>query len=163
MLKKILLGLLALLVIIQFIRPEKNDSNDNTYHISTQYEVPAQVNDILVAACNDCHSNQTRYPWYSNIQPVAWWLNDHVEHGKGHLNFSEFTNRRIAVQNHKLEEVIEVIEEDEMPLKSYTAMGLHAEANLDDSQKQLLMDWARSQMEVLRARYPADSLVLRRK
>ena len=106
MVKKILLGVLAVVVIIQFIRPDRNDSNDNTHHISTKYEVPEEVAGILKVACNDCHSNMTKYPWYTNIQPVGWWLNDHIEHGTSHLNFSEFTNRRVAIQNHKLEEII---------------------------------------------------------
>ena len=57
MLKKILIGLGILLVIIQFIRPDKNESNDLTNEISTKYEVPAAVNDILQVSCNDCHSN----------------------------------------------------------------------------------------------------------
>ncbi|MEL7530405.1 MAG: heme-binding domain-containing protein [Bacteroidota bacterium] len=163
MLKKILLGLLAVLVILQFIRPEKNNSKDNTYHISTAYEVPAEVEDLLAVACNDCHTNETRYPWYSNVQPVGWWLDHHVEEGKEHLNFSAFTNRRIAVQNHKLEELIEEVEEHKMPMDEYTYLGMHPEADLSDAQRQVLMDWAKSQMDMLKAKYPADSLVLRRR
>ena len=103
MLKKILLGLLAVLLVIQFFRPEKNDSNDQTYALAEKYEVPENVRLTLKVSCNDCHSNLTRYPWYSKIQPIAWWLDDHIEDGKGHLNFSEFTNRSIAIQNHKRE------------------------------------------------------------
>lgn len=160
MLKKILIGLLVVLVIIQFFRPEKNDSNDNTYAITTAYEVPKEVDNILRVSCNDCHSNNTVYPWYSNVQPVAWWLDDHVEHGKGHLNFSEFTNRPIAIQNHKWEEVVEMVEKKEMPLKDYTYLGLHPEANLTDEQRELLISWAKSQMTYLRDTYPADSLVM---
>jgi len=163
MIKKILLGLLAILVLLQFIRPEKNNSGDQTYDISTKYEVPQQVASILKVACNDCHTNNTRYPWYSNIQPVGWWLNDHVNHGKGHLNFSEFTKRNVAVQNHKFEEVVEMVEEKEMPLASYTNFGLHPEANLSDDQRNILIDWAKAQMELLASQYPADSLVMRRR
>lgn len=161
--KKILLGLLAVLVIMQFIRPEKNISNENTYHLNTAYEVPSEVADLLAVACNDCHSNQTRYPWYSNIQPVGWWLDHHVEEGTEHLNFSEFTKRRVAIQNHKFEEIIEEVEEHKMPMDEYTYLGLHSDADLSDAQRQVLMDWAKSQMEMLKAKYPADSLVLRRR
>ncbi len=160
MIKKILLALLALLVIIQFFRPEKNESNDLTYDISTKYEVPKEVDEILRVSCNDCHSNKTEYPWYSNVQPVAWWLADHIEDGKRHLNFSEFTKRPIAIQNHKLEETIEMVEEKEMPLKDYTYLGLHAEANLSDEQREVLISWAKSQMTYLKDNYPADSLVM---
>jgi hypothetical protein len=88
MLKKILLSLLALLVLIQFFRPEKNLSGERSNDISTQYHVPQNINILFDKACNDCHSNTTRYPWYSNIQPVAWWLADHVNDGKRHLNLS---------------------------------------------------------------------------
>ncbi len=162
MLKKILLGLAAVLVIIQFFRPEKNESNDQQFHVSTKYEVPDEVATILKNACDNCHSNKTEYPWYANVQPVAWWLANHVEEGKQHLNFSNFTSRRIAIQNHKFEETIEMVEEKEMPLPSYTWMGLHPEAKLTDTQRETLVNWAKAQMDTLKANYPADSLILRR-
>lgn len=162
MFKKILIVLGIALLIIQFFRPEKNDSNENTHALSKKYDVPDDVDYILKVSCNDCHSNLTKYPWYSKVQPVAWWLNDHIEHGKGHLNFSEFTNRPIAVQNHKFEEIIEMVEKHEMPLPSYTNFGLHEEADLSDEQRQLVMDWAKSQMDYLKENYPADSLILKR-
>jgi len=160
MLKKILMGLLMVLVVIQFFKPEKNDSNDNTYAITTKYEVPKEVDEILRVSCNDCHSNNTVYPWYANVQPVAWWLNDHVVDGKRHLNFSEFTNRPIAIQNHKWEETAEMVEKKEMPLKDYTYLGLHSEAKLSDEQRELLISWAKSQMSYLKENYPSDSLVM---
>lgn len=160
MLKKILIVLVILLVVIQFFRPEKNTSNDLTYDISTKYEVPDHVNQILKVSCYDCHSNKTDYPWYANVQPVAWWLNNHVTDGKSHLNFSEFTKRPIAIQNHKLEETIEMVEKKEMPLESYTYLGLHSEANLTDDQREAIIDWAKGQMAYLKANYPADSLVM---
>ncbi len=158
MVKKILLGLLAVLVIIQFIRPKKNTSGDQTYALSNNYPIPVAVSDILKVACNDCHSNTTVYPWYSNFQPVAWMLNDHVVDGKRHFNFDEFTNRRLAYQNHKFEELIEEVKEHKMPLEEYTYLGLHPEANLTDAQRDLLINWAQEQMDSLAARYPADSL-----
>ncbi len=162
MIKKILLALLVLLIIIQFFRPDKNESNDQAYAVSTKYKVPQEVDQILQVACNDCHSNKTEYPWYSNFQPAAWWLDEHVQDGKKHLNFSNFTQLPIAVQNHKFEEVVETVEEKEMPLESYTYLGLHTEANLSQKQREVLIDWAKSQMAYLKANYPADSLVLKR-
>lgn len=163
MIKKILLGLLAVLVIIQFIRPEQNLSDDRTHDIRTKYEVPTEVGNILTVACNDCHTNNTAYPWYANVQPIAWMLNDHVVDGKRHLNFSEFTTLPLAVQFHKLEEVVEQVEEAEMPLPSYTYLGLHAEANLSAEQRQTLTNWAKSQMDWLRSQYPPDSLIMKRR
>lgn len=163
MLKKIGILLLIALVVIQFFRPEKNRSNDLTYDISTKYEVPEEVDKILRVSCNDCHSNKTEYPWYAEIQPVGWWLSDHVEDGKRHLNFSELTKRPIAIQNHKFEETVEMVEEKEMPLKSYTYLGLHPEANLTDAQREVLILWAKDQMAFLAENYPADSLVIPRR
>lgn len=160
MIKKILIGLLVVLVAIQFIRPEKNVSNDDTYGIATKYKVPAEVNEILTISCNDCHSNLTKYPWYANVQPVAWWLDHHVKDGLKHLNFSEFTKMPIAFQNHKLEETVEMVEELEMPLPSYTYLGLHSEAKLTDDQRKMIIDWANAQMDTLKANYPVDSLVM---
>ena len=161
--RKILYALLAILIIIQFIRPEKNLSGDNTYDVSTKYAMTPEVKTLLHDACYNCHSNKSEYPWYSNIQPIAWWLQNHIKEGKQHLNFSEFTNRRIAVQNHKFEEMVELVEEKEMPLKSYTWFGLHPEAKITDAQRQVIIDWAKVQMAKLSTEYPADSLVMRRR
>jgi hypothetical protein len=158
MLKKILTGLLVILVVIQFFRPERNISNDKTYDIAKKYDVPKEVDRLLEVSCNDCHSNKTVYPWYANIQPVAWWLDEHIEDGKRHLNFSEFTKRPLYVQNHKLEEIIEMVDDGEMPLASYTNFGLHPEANLTLEQRNQITAWAKAQMAYLKDAYPADSL-----
>ena len=163
MIRKILIALVVVLVVIQFIRPEKNVSGENQNDVATVYAMPDSVKTILAVACNDCHSNKTEYPWYSNIQPVAWWLDNHVREGKGHLNFSDFTTSPIARQNHKFEEVVEVLEEGEMPLASYTWFGLHPQANLTDQQKKTLIHWAKTQMDTLKSQYPPDSLVMKRR
>lgn len=161
--KKILLGLVAILVLIQFIHPEKNESDDQTHNISTKYAVPNDVQHLLTVSCNDCHSNKTAYPWYNNIQPVAWMLANHVTDGKKHLNFSTFTKLPIAVQNHKLEEIVETVEEKEMPDGAYTLFGLHKEANLTQEQRELIINWAKTQMDTLKATYPADSLKMKKR
>ncbi len=159
---KILMALGAIFVIIQFFKPERNQSNIQINHISKKYDVPENVTAILKVACYDCHSNYTEYPWYANLQPMAWWLNDHVTEGKREINFSTFLERKIAVQNLKFEEIAEQVEKGEMPLPSYTYLGLHPEAKLSSEQKQILINWAKAQMDTLKAQYPADSLVLRR-
>ena len=158
MLKKILIGLLAVLIIIQFFRPEKNESNDQTYAISTKYNVPNDVDQILAVSCYDCHSNKTRYPWYFSVQPVAWWMNDHISEGKRHLNLSAFTRMPIAFQNRKFKGIVYNVEKKHMPISSYTYLGMHSDANLSDEQRQTVIDWAKSQMDYLKANYPADSL-----
>lgn len=160
--KKLLLAALVILIGIQFIRPEPNEGRSTPFDIKHAYSVPEPVARVLQVACNDCHSNKTQYPWYAKVQPVAWWLDGHIQEGKEHLNFSEFTRDRLAVQNHKFEEIIEMVEEGEMPLHSYTYLGLHKEANLSEAEKELLIRWAKDQMEGLAQKYPADSLILRR-
>ena len=103
-LKRFAQVLLIAFIVIQFIRPTKNNSKDLiTNDITTKYTVPKEVQTILVTSCYDCHSNNTNYPWYANIQPIAWWLNDHIKEGKKELNFSAFTNYKIARQYKKLE------------------------------------------------------------
>ena len=159
--KPVLYVLLALLVLGQFYRPARNQSNDQTHHVSTKYPMPQEVEAILKPACYDCHSNLTTYPWYANVQPVASWLAAHVNEGKKHFNLSAFTNRRAAVQNHKFEELIEMVKDGSMPLNSYT--WTHGDARLTDQQRQTLVAWAQSNMDSLRTWYPADSLVMRRK
>lgn len=162
--KKILLSLLAIFVVIQFFRPEKNLSDDRTYDITTQYHVPENIKATFTVACNDCHSNKTHYPWYSNVQPLTWWMAGHINDGKRHLNFSDFTKSRIARQNHKLEEIIETVKEKkEMPLPSYTWLGVHGDADLTDEQRQAISDWAAAKMDSLKQIYPPDSLIMRRR
>ncbi|WP_339700132.1 heme-binding domain-containing protein [Algoriphagus aquimarinus] len=163
MLKKIGLVILVILVAIQFIPYEKNEGKPAEHPISGSYDIPDNVNKLLVNACNNCHSNKSEYPWYASIEPVGYWLNDHIQEGKGELNFDEFTHRPLAYQNHKLEEVIEMVEEKEMPLESYTYFGLHPEADLSDADRQVIIDWAKDQMAYLKATYPADSLVIKRR
>jgi hypothetical protein len=160
---KILIALVLVLVIIQFFRPEKNISNERTSDISSKYLISDSLDAVLNVACNDCHSNRTDYPWYAEVQPIAWWLNGHVTDGKRHLNFSNFTSRPIAIQNHKFEEIVEMVEEEEMPLASYTWFGLHEGADLTAGQREMLITWAKGNMNKLKAEYPADSLVLKRR
>jgi hypothetical protein len=158
--KKILILLLVLLVAAQFYRSPKNESDDNTNHISRSYPVPPDVNTILTKTCYDCHSNKTRYPWYAEVQPVGAWLHSHVVDGKKELNFSEFSSYRLRRQYHKLEECIEQIERNEMPITSYKIT--HTEAKLTESEKTSLLNWFRSVMDTMKTRYPMDSLVSKR-
>lgn len=140
MLRKTLLILAAVLVAIQFIRPARNDGSVAGPHfIGTQHPVPPAVQQVLAAACYDCHSNQTRYPWYARVQPVGWWLAQHVNDGKRHLNFSEFTTYTTKRAGRKLDECLELVKEGEMPLSSYTWM--HQDARLNAEQKALVLAW----------------------
>jgi hypothetical protein len=141
MMRKILLILLVALLLIQFIRPTRNISEGKSgNHISNKYNVPASVSGILEKSCYDCHSNNTVYPWYTNIQPVGLWLQNHVNEGKGELNFSEFLAYSPKKARHKLDEVMEMVNEGEMPLESYTL--IHKNAKLSSEEKTVLADWA---------------------
>lgn len=141
MLKKIFLTLFIALIVIQFFHPKKNISaGPFPQHIAALYPVPADVKAILAKACDDCHSDNTRYPWYSRLQPVSWWLAHHVNEGKEELNFSQFGTYSAKKKRHKLEEVTEMVKEGHMPLGSYTWM--HNDAKLTAGEVQKLADWA---------------------
>lgn len=149
--------LLIALIVIQFFRPAKNlEKGISANHISSKYPIPADVDSILDKACYDCHSNNSRYPWYYNIQPVGIWMDDHIKEGKRGLNFSEYTNKRLRYQYHKMEEVIELVEEGGMPIDSYT--WTHKDAILTTEERSKLVNWAQTIMDTLEAKYPIDSL-----
>ena len=142
-LKRIALLLLIVFIVMQFFGPDKNVSEvaikDNPSDFITIEQPSAMVEGILVRACYDCHSNNTTYPWYNNITPVNYWMADHVAHGTKHLNFSEWGTYSPKKKDHKLEECIEMVEEGEMPLNSYT--WTHGDAKLTQAEIQELTTW----------------------
>ncbi|MBS1620084.1 MAG: heme-binding domain-containing protein [Bacteroidetes bacterium] len=158
MIKKILIVLLIAFIAIQFFHPAKNKADgEQPNHIGNVFAMSEDVKSILSKACYDCHSNNTRYPWYSNVQPVDWFLNKHIKKGKSEINFDEFTNRSLRFQYHKMEEIEEQIKEGKMPLNSYT--WLHKDAKLTDAEKNTLIAWSQANMDSLKAKYPIDSLI----
>lgn len=141
--KKIIIALLVLLVIVQFFQPEKNEGEIVTVEAFIKETKPNdQVHKILKTACFDCHSNSTRYPWYSSITPLNYWLADHVNEGKSELNFSEWTTYSIKRKEHKMKEVWEEVEKGNMPLDSYT--WTHADARLSNEEVAQVIEWAKS-------------------
>src|SRR5262245_33831528 len=121
MLKLILWVLLIALVVIQFFHPARNISKvDQPNSIAKTNTIPPDVKTILDKACMDCHSNNTRYLWYFHIQPVDWWLTNHINEGKRELNFDEFNNRSARYRFNKLGAAIEQVKKNEMPINSYT-------------------------------------------
>ena len=142
--KRIGIALLIILIIIQVFRINKTNSpvNEQTDFIAVTQTNP-EVATILKNACYDCHSNQPTYPWYTNVAPVSWWIKYHINEGSKHLNFSIWQTYTTKRKDHKLEECIEMIEEGEMPMNSYTWM--HSEAKLTDAQKLLLIDWFKAE------------------
>lgn len=142
--QKALLILLAIVLFLQlpFFHPEKNYTEEPPNHdIALTYEVPMDVLMILYNSCYDCHSNYTEeYPWYYHIQPISWWMKHHIKEGKEAVNFSEFTQLPPEKAHRKLDKIQEVMEEQSMPLKSYTIM--HKSAQLSESEYQSVIDWA---------------------
>ena len=156
--KRFFLILLIIFIGLQFFRPTKNKSTGvQPNDITTKYAVPNDVMAVLKTSCYDCHSNNTVYPWYAEIQPVTWWLNNHIVDGKKDLNFSEFASYRIRKQYRKMEEVGELVKDNKMPISSYTI--IHKDAILNDQQKQILYNWVETVRDTIEANYPKDSLV----
>jgi hypothetical protein len=134
-------AVLAVLLACQFVRPVKNvASAPGPDDLARKYAMPADVQRVLAKPCYDCHSDHTRYPWYTEVQPVGWWLAHHVDDGRAHLDFSAFgqLDARRAVR--QLEQISDEITDGTMPLKSY--MWIHADARLTGAEKTLVTAWA---------------------
>ncbi len=156
--KKVYISLLIIFIGIQFIRTAQNNNSVIASHmISAVATVPTNVNTIFKKACNDCHSNNTNYPWYSYVQPVNFWLTSHINDGKKHFNFDEFATYNLRKQYHKLEEVVEMVKEKHMPLSSYTF--IHKDADLTSDDRIMITSWAQSVMDSMKAHHPIDSLI----
>ena len=123
--------------------PEVNVRKD---FINTE-NVPIDVAKVLKIACYDCHSHETKYPWYTNVNPVSWWLKGHIDHGRKQLNFSTWQDYSEEDRKHAKKEVIEVVEEKRMPLTPYWIM--HPAAKISPEQRKLLTDFFQSQLELI--------------
>jgi hypothetical protein len=133
----------ALLIGIQFIRPARNlGLAEGPNEIGTRLAVPGDVHRLLVAACYDCHSNHTGYPWYAEVQPVGWWLAHHVNEGRRALDFSEFGGYAPRRAARKLDAIAHEVSDGGMPLGSYTWM--HPAARLRPEQRKMIVDWAQA-------------------
>ncbi|AVR46551.1 hypothetical protein C7S20_15470 [Christiangramia fulva] len=140
---KITLGVfLVIMLVVQFVPRHPNKSSEIPPTDFTKVnEVPQPVKGKLFESCYDCHSNNTRYPWYNRVQPVAWFLDDHITAGKKELNFSEWANYSDRRKNSKLRSIISQVEDGEMPLDSYTF--LHKEAVFSEKEKKEFLDYMR--------------------
>jgi hypothetical protein len=146
--KIIILGVVCALVIIQFIRPDRNYTGQvSTESLTALYHPPDSIRRILQQSCMDCHSNNTVYPWYTNVQPIGWILNRHIRHGKDELNLDQFSRYSERRKISKLRSMKDQVRDGVMPLKSYTFM--HADARLSKAQKQLLIHWLGRQIDSL--------------
>jgi hypothetical protein len=146
--KKILLAISIVFIAIQFFRPALNkNSQVLDTDISKIVNIPDSIQVILKNACYDCHSINTNYPWYSNVQPIGWFLAKHITQGKDELNFSEFGSYSPRRQLSKMNGIANSIRDDIMPLSSYKMM--HKNAQLSTNEKALLINWAQQSKDSL--------------
>lgn len=138
--KKISVILLVAFILIQFFPIDKNNPAPTPQMDFLNIKnTPETTANLIRNGCYDCHSNETKYLWYSNVQPIAWFLQDHIEEGRKELNFSTFATYEPKRQAHKLAEAIEQIEKGEMPLDSYIIA--HSEAKFSEAQKQEVIQY----------------------
>lgn len=146
--KKILLVSGIVFIAIQFMRPVKNDSNHiQDSDISKIVFIPDSVMYVLKNTCFDCHSNNTIFPWYSNVQPVGWLMARHIRKGREELNFSEFGSYSTRRQLSKLNGITNSINDDIMPLSSYKLM--HKNSILSTYEKEMLIKWVQQARDTL--------------
>ena len=139
--KKIVVFILILFLLIQLYQPSPNRDYRKVLpeNFTKLYYVPLKVQTILKTSCYDCHSNNTNYPWYSNLQPVRFFMDGHINEGKENLNFSEFGNYSRRKKVNKFDRIIKQIKSNEMPLFSYTL--IHKNAILTNEDKIVLINW----------------------
>jgi hypothetical protein len=138
-LRVLVIALAIAFAAIQFVRPERTNPPVDPL---LELRAPANVQAILERSCYDCHSNETRWPWYSNIAPMSWALAHDVEEGREEMSFSHWNTYSRREAEHLREELCEQVEDGEMPLKPYTLM--HPRARLSDEDKRVLCGWALS-------------------
>ena len=141
--KRILIALLLIFILIQFFRIDKtNPESDPSKDFITITNPPDEIKDMLKESCYDCHSHESKYPWYTNIAPISWWVKHHINEGREHLNFSIWGDYSEKKANHKLEECYEEVEEGEMPMSSYLIM--HSHAGLSEQEIDQMVEWFKS-------------------
>jgi hypothetical protein len=132
-LRWVLLVGLGLFAIAQLIRPAKtNPASETSLALESQMQLDPKVAAILDRSCADCHSNKTRWPWYSNVAPVSWFVIDHVNHGRSHLNFSEWGGYDAKEQQNLLQQMCVQTKGGEMPLSSYTPLHPGSKLTMED-------------------------------
>lgn len=141
--------IIALLLFVSFIAIQFYRSNRTNPPIveaetlEATTTIPENVAKILELSCNDCHSNKTVYPWYSNIAPFSWLLADHINEGRRELNFSAWGTYNNKRKRHKLDEICEQVTDNLMPHNQY--LWIHRDARLSEADKKILCDWAEAE------------------
>jgi hypothetical protein len=138
--KWVVIGVLCLVIAAQFIRPiRSNPVVDESQGIAAHLQMDPHVSAILDRSCADCHSNKTRWPWYSNVAPVSWFVIDHVNHGRSHLNFSEWSRYDRNDAKELLSDICKEVKAGAMPMTSYTR--IHRDAKMSPDDVRILCEW----------------------
>jgi hypothetical protein len=149
MLRLTLYALLIIFVVMQLFQPERNISSANLKtDIANHYKLPDSVEHILTTVCYDCHSNNTDYPWFINVQPIGWYMQSKITKGKQHINFSDFGSYTKEQAMKKLDDVVNMMKTNNMPLRSYK--WYNSDANLTDAQRNVISTWALQLKERIR-------------
>ena len=148
--KWVLIIIGCLFILLQFKRPARtNPVSESAQSMEAHTQMTPQVKEILDRSCRDCHSNNTQWPWYTNVAPVSWWIGDHVNEGRKQLNMSEWGRLVRDRQDKKLRQICDEVEDGAMPLSSYLPM--HPKANLSEQDKKALCEWTAAERERLSA------------
>ncbi len=140
---------LLILAALQFIPPSRTNPPVTNDMIAATAAPEAEAR-ILKGACYDCHSHQTRWPWYASVAPISWWTARHVREGREHLNFSDWPQGKPWSANAKLESIAHALRDDSMPPSSYRL--LHSKARLSDEERLRLATWAKTSAASLQMR-----------
>ncbi len=138
--RNISLAVIGAFAVMQLFPIEKtNPPSDPQKDFINVENPPAEIASLLKKACYDCHSHETKFPWYTSIQPFGWWIRGHIRGGRQNLNFSEWASYDSDKKGHKMVESEEKVGERHMPMKSY--VNMHPEAKLSDDDVQVLVDY----------------------
>ena len=150
LLKRIVLGLVVIVAGLQLFRPERTNPPVNPAQaVQAAAVVPPEIDAILRRSCYDCHSSETRWPWYSAVAPMAFGVVEHVTEGRAELNFSEWGAYAPKKRTGLLEKMCEEVREGKMPLKQY--LWLHRAATLSEADWKSVCDWSADEADRLAA------------
>ncbi|MDA2924509.1 heme-binding domain-containing protein [Acidobacteria bacterium AH-259-O06] len=138
----------TLFIFIQFLGPEKTNPPINPPRtIAAHVQIPPEINAIFERACQNCHSHKTQWPWYSNLAPISWFVIDHVNFGRSHINLSDWAQYDQEKQISLFEEICEIVEKGEMPLEPY--LWMHDKAHLTQQDIRAICEWTMAEQKRL--------------
>jgi hypothetical protein len=150
-LKWVVIAVALAFVGIQFVRPRMtNAAIDESRTVNARLRVTPEVNAILARSCNDCHTQRTRFPWYSRVAPFSWLLDDHIREGREHLDFSNWAAYDAEEQDLLLQNVCRITRRGAMPVPSY--LYIHRDAKLSEADVKTLCDWTNAERDRLEAK-----------